>query len=747
MSDAPNALWLPGKPKPDTHVAFRGLVQSSTEGKSEIEILSSCPFQLWLNGILIGEGPIRWANSHPESQIFQASLRAGANIIAIHAHYEGVDTRMMPSMPPFIRCGVHEAPVIWRCLHLRAFSSQVKRINPQFGWIDWCDTHEIPLGWHQLDFDDKTWESPSEVVSAPVSLQATDIEVPINRIQQLKASAHGTFTESFGYDADDPNAQFFLRDLEAHHGSPQGVWRRYDLGVVKLGRPRFVLNLPSGAIVEFALSESLSQGKVSPWITLSAGPSCNLSRFVARGGPQEFEPFTATAGRYMEIHVRADPNQVRFAAESFRIRSYHGDAVGSFAASDPRLTHIWAVGVDTYRACSEDSVIDNPTRERGEWIGDSLTVGLENAASAFTDLRLFNRALHQAAQCAREDGLVAGLCPGTVSYLSTYACHWTSAAWRLYEMTGDRPALESLHRAMERNMQAFSLKLTDKGLTGDLGWAFIDWGYVGSPSESEMGLNLIWTTALKSAIRWCQALDKPRDHHEANLARITSIIQTHISQAFQTKDPWAFLGLQRAVLALREDLIPKERLSECIAFIKRHYHSCFPNDPFGPNLANPETAQPRLITPFFSHFALSELWKYHEGDFVLDQYRTCWGWALDLGLTTWPEVFDLRWSHCHQWSGCPTWQLSRYVLGISVRQDLGSRTVEFDPSPCALHNANGFVPIPGSDHPIRVIFERRSRDCSWLLESKSPFDVIENGKRLKGVTSFSTTRPHGTSSG
>ncbi len=95
-------------------------------------------------------------------------------------------------------------------------------------------------------------------------------------------------------------------------------------------------------------------------------------------------------------------------------------------------------------------------------------------------------------------------------------------------------------------------------------------------------------------------------------------------------------------------------------------------------------AQPRLITPFFSHFALPVLWEYDEGEFVLDQYRSCWGWALDQGLTTWPEVFDLRWSHCHQWSGCPTWQLTRYVLGISPRRDLGAFIFDF--APVAIRN-------------------------------------------------------------
>ena len=96
-------------------------------------------------------------------------------------------------------------------------------------------------------------------------------------------------------------------------------------------------------------------GRVSPWITLSGGPSCNLDRFVSRGGRQDLVPITPKAGRYLEVHVIAEPKSVRFLREEFAERSYHNEPEGSFHYSDTRLNRIWATGVETYRACSEDS--------------------------------------------------------------------------------------------------------------------------------------------------------------------------------------------------------------------------------------------------------------------------------------------------------------------------------------------------------------------------------------------------------
>src|SRR5690606_20308967 len=184
----------------------------------------------------------------------------------------------------------------------------------------------------------------------------------IIRTTQLIAS--GDLVETFGYERDDVPARSFLRDLAPTELPPQGVWRRYDLGRVRLMRPRFIINAPAGAVIEFAYSESLVRGRVSPWITLSTGDSCNLDHYVARGGPQEFFPITPRGGRFLEVHVLAPPNAVEFVREEIMERAYYGDASGKLQTDDALLDRIWSVGVETHRACTEDAITDNPTRER-----------------------------------------------------------------------------------------------------------------------------------------------------------------------------------------------------------------------------------------------------------------------------------------------------------------------------------------------------------------------------------------------
>jgi alpha-L-rhamnosidase len=95
---------------------------------------------------------------------------------------------------------------------------------------------------------------------------------------------------------------------------------------------------------------------------------------------------------------------------------------------------------------------------------------------------------------------------------------------------------------------------------------------------------------------------------------------------------------------------------------------------------------------------------------------------LDNGWTTFIEVFDPRWSHCHQWSACPTGQLTRYALGLSVRQDLGERTVVLDLRPGSLPGASGKVPLAGGE-PIEVSWRRTDHGIDYRLSVHVPIQL------------------------
>lgn len=727
MPPAPlNPIWCANEAASatDSYVAFRASFEIASAGTVTFRVLGATWFNLWLDGAWFNEGPARFPKTHPEYQTFTADLAAGRHTLAFLVNHIGVPTRLLDLTAPFIACHAEQSSqpieLLWKCTRFDAYVSGVRRINPQLGFIEWCDTRQLSETWNAVAFDDSPWPTPvpaSPEIGAPQPLTIANPRAIIHAPQLL---ASGDLVETFGYERDDVPARFFLRDLAPTELPPQGIWRRYDLGRVRLMRPRFIINAPAGAVIEFAYSESLVRGRVSPWITLSTGNSCNLDHYVARGGPQEFFPITPRSGRFLEVHVLAPPNAVEFVREEIMERAYYGDASGKLHTDDALLDRIWSVGIETHRACTEDAITDNPTRERGQWTGDVVTVGMDIAAAAFGDLRLCRRSLVQCALCARDDGMVAGLCPGGTAFLTTYAAQWINACVHYWELTGDRALLEEMLPFAERNLAAFAAKWTPGGLQDDLGWGFVDWGYVRNPGTSDMGVNLHYYAALQGMVRWSTELsrdDLAAKYREAAQTVHPVIARYYADEFAAGSDVWKRIGYHRTALGLRLRFFDAVQSNAGRAFLREHMLNCFPNRHDAPRLSDPYANNPQLITPYFGHFALPELIRHGGMDFVLDQYRTCWGWALGGGRTTWVEVFDTRWTHCHQWAGCPTWQLSRWLLGLSSRFDLGVMHYDFELCTGSLPEASGAVPIAGREDAITISWTKSAGLLHYTLQT------------------------------
>jgi alpha-L-rhamnosidase len=733
-------LWCPGvkESDADSYVAFRGQFELASAAEVDFRTLGASWYVIWLDGALLTEGPPRFTMRYPEYQVDHLKLAAGRHVIAALVHHEGVTTRMLETMPPFLYCeawsGDREVLLQWKCTRMGGYCPKVRRINPQFGWIEWCDTRQVPAGWQATGFDDAAWGHPVPAKTSLGNLSPVTLG-PVRAFTHSPAPlAQGPLAEVYGYELDNMAARFFLRDQACEQLPPQGVWRRYDLGRVRLMRPRFVLDLPAGAVVEFAYSESMSHGRVCPWITLSAGDSCNLDHYVARGGVQEFFPLAPRGGRFVEIHVLAGASPVRFVKEEFVERCYYDVAEGAFRSGDALLDRIWSVGTETHRACAEDALIDNPTRERGQWAGDVVTVGMDIAAAGWSDLRLCRRGLVQCAQCARDDGLVAGLCPGGPAFLTTYAAQWITACVHYWELTGDRALLDELFGAAERNIAAFEKHMSPDGLRDEIGWGFVDWGYVRNSGPTDMGVNLHYVAGLRDMVRWCRTIGKTdrAEHYQKLAGRMTELVERWFAAQFKSgSEAWSKIGYHRCALGLRLGFLKEDAQKDALAFMKAHMLSCFPNDTSAPRLSDPQANNPRLITPYFAHYAMPLLIERGEMDFVLDQYRRCWGWALEGGRTTWLEVFDTRWSHCHQWAGCPTWHLSRYVLGLTPRYDLGRGHYAVSVFGGTLPHAEGALPLPNGKGLVRVRWDRQADGIHYALQTPAPI-VLHLGRTMEG---------------
>lgn len=726
LANGPQPFWIsPPYPKPeplDTQTAFRGSFTLSAPAEVEFRLLGCSWYNVWINGEFLTDGPPRFPAAFPEYDVRRVKLPAGAHVVAAQVRYNGVDTRIMKDIPPFFACEAQadgrSVSLTWRASPLPGVRATSHRRSPLLGWMDWFDTRPMPVDWQKPGFDDSKWAGVAPCDPGLGPMKPLSIAPVGTEVIRAKAIAQGPLARTFAPDTDDPAVAFYLADLECKSVPPQGQWRRYDLGKVRISRPRFVLDVPAGTVVKFGSSEALVNGRVGPWSALSGAPTCFVDHFIARGGVQEFFPMEAQGARFFEVQVFAARKDIRFLKEEFLERTSLGEPLGEFRCGDALLERIWRTGIETVRSSSEDAMVDS-RRERGQWTGD-LLVGMRIMATSYADLRLARRGLVQAAQCAHTNGLVAALCPGATDYIPGYSALWVGGVLDYWEMTGDRALLEELLPAAERNVAALLARLGPGGVTNGIAWNFVDWGYIPNPGEFEVVCNLQFLEALRGMIRWCGELGHDAKVYRAAEEQLATAMRRYFAEELAAGgDAWARIGYQRAVFGLRTGLLPETVVPAAVDYIQRYITRCFPANASGARLSDPYI-EGEFFTAYFANFALAELARQGEMDFVLDQYRRSWGWVLQQGLTTWPEVFDLRWSHCHQWSGSPTWMLSRHVLGLHPRSDLGPNHFRLEVRPGSLRQASGKVALRDGGW-VEVQWKRTRRgELEYTLRSTEP---------------------------
>lgn len=241
---------------------------------------------------------------------------------------------------------------------------------------------------------------------------------------------------------------------------------------------------------------------------------------------------------------------------------------------------------------------------------------------------------------------------------------------------------------------------------------------------------------------WAGEVKGADDPYESLETRMKDFIRNWIGTRLAAGG-WESLGYHCSTLAILLGLVEQEDEKTGLAYLAQHMQSCFPNNPSAPRNDDPEAFNRQLITPYFAHYVLPLFIERGEMDFVLQQYRTCWGWMLEGGRTTWIEVFDERWSHAHQWSGCPTWQLSRYGLGLHPRMDLGPATFDVGLRPGSLPAASGRIPHPAGGW-IDISWNRHAGGFDYTLSCDNPIQLNMPDGEVRAVeTSVSLTLPEG----
>lgn len=726
-------LWHPKLTRTENaYVLFKGRLYLDKDEKIDIHIVAKDNYRLYINREERLFGPARFAPLFPEYASVTEKMKAGETEITCIVHKYGIDTRFSDkNVPCFFACEIigenRSYEIEFDVAEMRCFQNHSIRNNPLLGWMEIID-------YSKTDNPAETVEISEFVKAVEIDYEYTELkEQKIMNILDVKTPGKficsGTFIDRFGSVNDNPAMKFMLRDLETNF-QPDGIWIRYDLCHVGLYRPEIVIKAPKGTIMETGYSCFLFQNRVNPVIPLTGDASHNLDRFILSGEKQKIQTFNYRGFRFLEVHVYGKPEDIEIYEASANQRTYYPEIEGIFSCNDERLNRIWEMCAYTVRNCSEDALTDTPVRERGQWTGDMMASGIENISVFFGEMSLPSRSIIQAYDMRSPEGLVPAQYPGHLVVMPMYSLMWICGSLRYFELTGDKNTLEYVYNGGIQTIESFMRRTVEKGVLKIKGSVdFIDWGYhhiiTGEPdtdTDINVTLNIYLIGTINKMIEYDEmfADSKTRQKHIKQAQSLQKIMHRHFYNGQGLLKKYVYTdrederaGFNSNVTALYFGLVPEQKKRTVIEYIKEFILSSYPANPDATLLADPNTSYDDTITPYFGHFTFAALIENGEIDFVLEQYRTFWGWMLDQGLTTAAEVFDIRWSHCHAWSACPGWQLSRYILGIWPAKDL----IIFRPVFSKLEEAHGFFP------DVKVTVEYKMDDDGYNYRIKAEENI------------------------
>ncbi|MCU1430337.1 MAG: alpha-L-rhamnosidase domain protein [Actinomycetia bacterium] len=395
-------------------------------------------YELWVNGTYAGIGP---SFAYPDSQYYQATdvtrlLRSGTNTIGVLHHWAGAGQGRPQSAPGLIvqltvvhrdgRREVFGTDGTWR-EHAAEWKPALPR-NSEGNFIEHVDGRLAPQGWSRPGFDAHAWR-PVAVIGPPGTSPFTRLVAQRTRIVEHPQRPHSAKTLPSGAVVVDYGAVIAARPTVAfRHGVAGRVVAMH---------------------VGFALEPD---GRVS---NTHAIQGTDLSfAYTERAGAQTFEPFLYLGFRYLEIDAPGEPLAASQLVALVRNAAMPNDAPATFSSSSPTLDAVFAMLGHSALSVSQEQFVDTPTREKGQFLGDSFNDSLA-VMGAFGDQNLTSQALADFAQSQRRywpDGDLNAVYPNGdgARMILDFTERYPEWVWQYYANTGDRATLAHLYPVVKR---------------------------------------------------------------------------------------------------------------------------------------------------------------------------------------------------------------------------------------------------------------------------------------------------------
>ncbi len=318
------------------HCLCRSEYHHSGEKSVLMKITADDYYKPYINGEYVTEGP---APSYHSSRFYNEIditpfLRDGRNIIAAHIYYQGLINRVRQSGDNRfgIACLVNGENLVWKYNKLNAFSGH--RLGYDTAFSENFDSRLYEEKWKDADFDDSMWMPMAEKKHDYTFCPQSSKQLSVYPLQ--------------------PKAK---------------IGNIYDFGSEVVGCLRIRAIGKSGSNVIIRCGEELNNDGS---VRYDIRAYCKYEEiWTLSNGECTYENYEYKAFRYVEILS----GEAEIISLEVLARHYPFDENFCVLESDDKtLVDIFNICKNAVKWCSQEGFLDCPTREKGQYLGDTFVI-------------------------------------------------------------------------------------------------------------------------------------------------------------------------------------------------------------------------------------------------------------------------------------------------------------------------------------------------------------------------------------
>ncbi len=532
------AAWIWSSENPSgkhDYVYFRSEFDLDTvPEKVLLRIAADRDAALWINGRLIDCGP---PISDPRFKRYQThdittKLVQGTNCAAIRVYHDsGHGAFTDHANARGLLCQIEADGDIltatgtkWRAIVCRAYRKPSQWLGDT-AWPEIFDANQDTPGWTEPDFDDSGWPAARPVIARTHTLWGDEqpqarffpwihlIPCETRPLERIRCSPEKILASGEVIQQRETNANETAIRMSLEHVIPAEKTRIHNMDSLIRGKGCVTVQNSSltepdktfdglrcaavvldfgrlmnahlgfritttGGAIDIGYASRLDNGRVVPYVS---SRTATADHYIARNGSQSWQNADWRHFRYVQLTFRDLPEELVIEdlwAEEIKNGFPHR---GSFQSSDEKLNRMFEVIRRTAELNIVDRTMDNPFRERRQYLGDCSGI-VPAITSCFGDTALLRRYFIQALEGQNRTGTFAHSYPGhstDTPSLFDHSLSFPLRVWEHYMLFADQDLADRTWSGIEQLLTLVESCLTPESMMMHPPTSvYFDWGHM-----------------------------------------------------------------------------------------------------------------------------------------------------------------------------------------------------------------------------------------------------------------------------